>query len=82
MKKYLIILSFILSFGCKAEKPPNIVVIMADDIGLGDVSHHVRTFMNREPIFETPAIDSLLRDGMGLQMDILRHHYVHQQDIV
>ena len=49
--KYLIILSFILSFGCKAEKPPNIVVIMADDIGLGDVSHHVRTFMNREPIF-------------------------------
>ena len=64
MKKYLIILSFILSFGCKAEKPPNIVVIMADDIGLGDVSHHVRTFMNREPIFETPAIDSLARDGM------------------
>ena len=48
----------------QSRKAPNIVVIMADDIGLGDVCHHVRTFMNREPIFETPAIDSLARDGM------------------
>ena len=51
MKKYLIILSFILSFLMQSRKASNIVVIMADDIGLGDVSHHVRTFMNQEPIF-------------------------------
>jgi arylsulfatase A-like enzyme len=46
-----------------AEKP-NIVVIMADDVGLGDIGHHVRTFMQKEPLYETPAIDSLARDGL------------------
>jgi arylsulfatase A-like enzyme len=50
----------------QAAAKPNIVVIMADDVGLGDISHHVRTFMNREPVFETPAIDSLAKDGMWL----------------
>jgi arylsulfatase A-like enzyme len=48
----------------QAAEQPNIVVIMADDVGLGDISHHVRTVMEKEPAFETPAIDSLARDGM------------------
>jgi arylsulfatase A-like enzyme len=47
-----------------AAENPNIIVIMADDVGLGDISHHVRTAMGKEPIFETPAIDLLARDGM------------------
>ena len=29
------------------DDPPNIVVIMADDVGLGDISYHVRNFMEK-----------------------------------
>ncbi len=47
----------------KMERP-NIVLIMADDLGLGDVSHHVRTRQNKEPVFETPAIDALARESL------------------
>lgn len=43
---------------------PNIVLIMADDLGLGDVSHHVRTQMKKEPVIETPAIDSIARESL------------------
>ena len=39
--------------------PPNIVVIMADDLGLGDISFHVRSIQNKVPVVETPAIDEL-----------------------
>jgi arylsulfatase A-like enzyme len=48
----------------QAAEKPNMVVIMADDVGLGDISHHVRIFMDKEPAFETPAIDSLAKNGM------------------
>lgn len=47
-----------------AAAQPNIVLIMADDLGLGDVSHHVRSVLNKEPLFETPAVDALARDGL------------------
>ena len=43
---------------------PNVVLIMADDVGLGDISYHVRNIMELEPVFETPSIDSLARQGM------------------
>lgn len=46
-----------------AEKP-NIVLIMADDIGLGDISYHVRTQQNKEPIVETPNLDALARQSL------------------
>lgn len=46
------------------SSPPNVVVIMADDLGLGDVSHHVRQVMGKEPVFETPALDTLAQSGM------------------
>ena len=38
---------------------PNIVYILADDIGVGDVS-----FMNRESKLPTPNIDSIAREGV------------------
>ena len=47
-----------------ANERPNIVLIMADDIGLGDVSHHVRTQLKKEPVFETPALDALAKDSL------------------
>ena len=46
------------------DDPPNIVVIMADDVGLGDISYHVRNFMEKDPAFETPYIDRLAENGM------------------
>ena len=38
---------------------PNIVYILADDLGYGDVSCHVE-----HPVFTTPHIDGLARNGM------------------
>ena len=38
---------------------PNIVVVMADDLGLGDISFHVRSIQNKVPIVETPTLDEL-----------------------
>lgn len=63
MRRILTLLLLISGNFTIAEKP-NIIFIMADDLGLGDISHHVRTQMNKEPLFETPAIDSLARQGL------------------
>ena len=42
---------------CAAERPPNIVVILSDDQGWGDLS------LNGNRNLSTPRIDSLARDG-------------------
>lgn len=41
-----------------ADRPPNIVLILADDLGYGDVSYHGAADIR------TPHIDSLARDGL------------------
>lgn len=41
-----------------AERP-NIIVVLADDLGLGDVSFHVRELQGKEPVVETPTLDEL-----------------------
>ncbi|MEM0964582.1 MAG: sulfatase-like hydrolase/transferase [Verrucomicrobiota bacterium] len=43
---------------------PNIVFILADDVGLGDVSFYRENFMESEPVLETPSIDRLAEGGM------------------
>ncbi|VGO17773.1 Arylsulfatase [Pontiella desulfatans] len=43
---------------------PNIVVILADDIGSGDISFYRERFMKMEPVLETPNIDALAENGM------------------
>ena len=45
---------------------PNIVVIMADDLGLGDISFHVRSIQHKTPVVETPHSMNLLLSHSGL----------------
>ncbi|MEM0964563.1 MAG: arylsulfatase [Verrucomicrobiota bacterium] len=65
MKKLHLLLLFIFAGSAWAEPTrPNIVFIMADDLGLGDISFHARTIQGEEPIFETPNIDALAEQGL------------------
>ena len=52
----------------EAEEPamekPNIVFILADDVGLGDVSFHARNITKTAPFVETPNIDALAEQGL------------------
>jgi arylsulfatase A-like enzyme len=43
---------------------PNIVVILADDLGLGDVGRHHLERTGNQPLAATPAIDALWNEGM------------------
>ncbi len=72
MKKlnpFLFLLVLLLSFGCtqnnsKLESPnnsrPNIIYILADDLGYGDISH-----LNNKSKINTPNIDKLAQQGMS-----------------
>ena len=51
------------AIGSAADRP-NIVLIMADDLGLGDVNYYQEKFQNKKSIVPTPAMDSLAREGM------------------
>lgn len=55
---------FLFAASLAANEKPNIVFIMADDLGLGDISFHVRNIQKKEPLFETPVMDSLASQGM------------------
>ena len=54
----------LLTCAVQAAEKPNIVFILADDLGLGDVSYHARHIQKKEPLFETPNIDALAESGL------------------
>ena len=58
------LIGIVVSLSSHADERPNIVLIMADDLGLGDVSHYVATFQKKMPLVETPAIDNLAECGL------------------
>ncbi|UXX80970.1 arylsulfatase [Reichenbachiella carrageenanivorans] len=64
MLKYILLISLLAAFGCRkdtrderAEKP-NIIYILADDLGYGDLSCY------GQKQFQTPNIDKLAANGM------------------
>ena len=67
MRNY--IKSFLLAFlvfaspGCFAFEKPNVIVVLADDIGVGDISHY-RKLHSDNIILETPNIDRLANEGV------------------
>src|SRR6185437_4616067 len=54
---YLLLLAGLLAGRARAVERPNVLVILADDQGWGDLSVHGNTNLR------TPNIDSLARDG-------------------
>jgi len=48
----------------QVKEKPNVVVIMADDIGLGDISFYHRERTGKEALVPTPHIDQLINEGM------------------
>lgn len=64
--KFGLVLLFLVSFvftNAQNQKRPNIIVILADDIGVGDISHY-RRLNQGKVILETPNIDNLATHGM------------------
>jgi len=63
MKKLLLSLYVLILMSCSGEKhesPPNIVFILADDLGYADLSSYGSSFIN------TPNLDQMAEDGVKL----------------
>ena len=58
--RLIVIASVFLSSSCNAAERPNIVFILADDLGIGDV----RCFGGERCLIETPHIDALANNGL------------------
>lgn len=79
MKNVILATTAMLSLlSCTEErKQPNIVFILADDMGYGDVS----CFDHRSKL-KTEHIDRMAQEGVVLPMRIPAHRSVHQPDTV
>ncbi|NJB35212.1 sulfatase family protein [Croceivirga sp. JEA036] len=64
LKLRISILFFALSFATNAQEKPNVIVILADDLGLGDLSFY-RKKHTANIILETPALDYLAENGVA-----------------
>jgi len=64
MKKLLVTACFMgISALLTAQQKPNVIVVLADDIGIGDVSYY-RKMHSDAIIVETPTLDQLAKEGM------------------
>ena len=60
MKKTLFLLPFAATIGYAQQQKPNVIVILVDDMGIGDNGTYGST------ITPTPNIDQLAREGLQL----------------
>ncbi|MDO6736344.1 arylsulfatase [Wenyingzhuangia sp. 2_MG-2023] len=58
-----VLLMGILSLQAQKHTKPNVIVVLADDIGTGDISHY-RKMHSNNIILETPNIDKLANQGV------------------
>ena len=72
MKPILAILMFVLLASTLPAAQPNIVFILADDMGYGDLGCY------GHPTAKTPVIDQLARDGVGGPDVVPRQHHHFQ----
>ena len=56
---FFIAACWLVSLGAKGPVKPNIVIILTDDLGYGDVS-----FLNAESKVKTPHMDKLAEEGV------------------
>ena len=66
--KYLCILLLGTMATRGAERPPNIVFILADDLGITDIGAYARHFTGAKAddlFYETPQLDRLVADGIA-----------------
>lgn len=61
---FLLLCGLLCAASAGGAQRPNIVFIMADDLGLGDVSHHTEKLRKQQPVVRTPNIDALAEQGM------------------
>lgn len=64
MKKLLFIYLALVPLVNYAQKLPNVIVVLADDIGLGDISYYRRMHSDKI-VLETPNLDRLASQGMA-----------------
>ncbi|ADY28273.1 MULTISPECIES: sulfatase family protein [Cellulophaga] len=62
-KKYIFVICVVFSTQIFAQKQPNVIVVLADDIGVGDISYY-RKMHSNNVVLKTPAIDNLAKNGM------------------
>ena len=61
MKRFVASVCMLTALNCSASQKPNIIFILADDMGFGDAS-----CLNPEAKFQTPHLDSLAANGLTL----------------
>ncbi|MGC6430285.1 MAG: sulfatase family protein [Jejuia sp.] len=54
---------FVLCYKSFSQNKPNVIVVLADDIGTGDVSYY-RNLVSKDIVVETPTLDKLCAEGM------------------
>ena len=62
---YCIFCVFVFTISFQAQdKKPNIVVIMADDIGMGDIGYYSQIRTGKTPVVRTPNLDKIAKEAM------------------
>ena len=61
----IVLACVLLRLGDPCHAKPNIVFIMADDMGWSDTSNSITNMGNPSDFYETPTLDRLAAEGMA-----------------
>lgn len=64
MRVTIVLVLIVLGSLCRAQNKPNVIVVLADDIGLGDISYY-RSQNTDNVVVSTPNIDMLAKNGIA-----------------